>query len=286
MSELNKLSPQTNLRITLTLLAVGLTMIATWVVAGVVVDGGEEGLRLRASLEGDGIHEWLLLRELDLGVALLFAAVIFPAAVAIQARRTDRDPLAATGLPEWLFREPLVLISALTLIGSLWLPWFWYENEAHHNFTANAWLVLKYADWAFVAGAVVAIALAVTLWRGDGLRLRRDRIANLIGGLSVAALAVLVFRLILRPFSDADPFSDATYHTQVVPNAGIALAVLGASLGLFASTRLAPGTRTLVDAIWGRTAGLRVKRCPACTEHVLASAVVCRHCGHRFDEPA
>ena len=104
--------------------------------------------------------------------------------------------------------EPLGMVAALTLGGSLWLPWFSTSSSNEHSVitsakvgpgeTATAWQTFSILKWALLAACIAPFILTWIIARGHKLTWKPGEVTMIVG--IVAFMLILCNGIILgRP---------------------------------------------------------------------------------------
>ena len=113
--------------------------------------------------------------------------------------------------------EPLGMVAALTLGGSLWLPWFSTSSSNEHSVitsakvgpgeTATAWQTFSILKWALLAACIAPFILTWIIARGHKLTWKPGEVTMLVG--------MIAFVLILcNGSSSASPIPESRSRSR------------------------------------------------------------------------
>jgi hypothetical protein len=169
----------------------------------------------------------------------------------------------------------LVVIGAVAMFIAIFLP---YADESGFSRIQDNSLIQNGDGWFFLG---LAITCGVAVFRANSLR--RRTVAPIVLGLIGIGIAIYMgtsdSALQLCPVDSSFGGSCETAS----PGTGVYVAGVGALLMLIGGWHLWTSSVTVPTASEATTE-LDEKTCPDCAETIKAAAVVCRYCGHRFDE--
>ena len=159
----------------------------------------------------------------------------------------------------------LIVVGAVALAISTFLPLV--EPTGKFRMVEHNTLIQR-GGWMLIA---LALGIAASGYRVSQGRWTA-RWVPIALCVSAAALIVLNYKDLRTLYPVGPDGNPITTEPGIVANAGIAIYVAGA--GIAAAF---VGSVMLVQIRQAKT-----KKCPDCTETVLADANVCKHCGYRF----
>jgi hypothetical protein len=123
------------------------------------------------------------------------------------------------------------MLSALILLGSLWLPWFTTSADNPNSVLAGesggdgatAWQVFNTLDWLLVAAATAPFILSWIIARGHKLAWKPGEVTMIVG--IVAFMLILCNGIILgRPGESVDIGLGIGYFVALIASAGLLVA--------------------------------------------------------------
>lgn len=178
------------------------------------------------------------------------------------------------------------LLTAISIVGP------WYNFKDIHDHPANSGFFTVHQGFAILMPVTVVAVLAVVL-----TRFPRRETTMIQRGLFVAGLVLVVADLVATVIHISSPPSFTLTGDFVngdfvsgsdLKASGFAYAALVGLLlcvaGLGGLWRFV-GPLGVGAALGDASLPSGRKRCPECAENVQALAKVCKHCGHRFQEP-
>ena len=166
----------------------------------------------------------------------------------------------------------IALFGAALMVVAVFLPWV--ESTTFFRIQDNS-LIQQGDGWIFI-GLAVGIALAV--WAST----QRHKTTWVVVVLAIIALGLIIYdgtgsRLDLQSVAASPLVPSHAEHGN--PGIGIWAEGVGAVLAGLGGLLLAGVGFGAARDVPSR----RLKKCPDCSETVLADAHVCKHCGYRFE---